>query len=178
MAIQDVFGVICPDTAPGIALRMDHGTQYLSETTSTRFASGASPRPSPSSRSRKTNGVAKCCNRALKEQAIHRHVFKHPEGRCAVRSLGEGYKDHWRVEKLGLKGPRPDTAGVTPGGRMGEGIDTPLDHRASSDTHSCPGNQVRFRCRRQREFSPPWGNCSCPLGRHVQDFRKSGGEGV
>ena len=100
MAIQKIFDSVCQDVARGIALRMDHGTQYLSDhfLTQIRFW-GLAPSFSFIEQPQ-TNGVAERFNRTLKEQAIHGRIFNNlEEVRDAVRNFVEVYNEHWRVEK-------------------------------------------------------------------------------
>jgi transposase InsO family protein len=107
MAIQEAFGTVFRDAARGVALRMDHGTQYLSDHflnqirfwgLAASFAFVAEP---------ETNGIAERFNRTLKEQAIYGHVFNDiEEVRVAVRNFVGDYNEHWRVEKLGFLSPR------------------------------------------------------------------------
>jgi len=106
MALQDVFGAVGRDIARGVALRMDHGTQYLSDHflnqirfwgLSASFAFIEEPQ---------TNGVAERFHRTLKEQAIHGRVFLDiEEVRDAVRTFVTNYNEHWRIEKLGFRSP-------------------------------------------------------------------------
>ena len=82
--------------ARGLALRMDHGSQYLSDhfTNQIKFwgiqpsyAFVAEPQ---------TNGVAERFNRTLKEQIIHGRVYRNiAELRDAVRDFVEVYNAQW-----------------------------------------------------------------------------------
>ena len=100
------FGGVHADAGRGIALRMDHGTQYMSDHflkqvkfwgLAPSFAFVAQPQ---------TNGVAERFNRTLKEQAIYGRVFRGIEDvRRAVDEFVERYNAHWRLEKLGFKTP-------------------------------------------------------------------------
>ncbi len=85
---------------PGLMLRMDHGSQYLSDHFVNQvrfwgimpsFAFVAEP---------ETNGVAERFNRTLKEQAIYGKVFRNiEEVRQAVRKFVEDYNAQWSGEK-------------------------------------------------------------------------------
>jgi putative transposase len=102
-----IAGSIGADVGRGLALRMDHGTQYLSDHflnqlkywgVSPSFAFVEQPQ---------TNGVAERFNRTLKEQAIHGRIFQSLEDvRQAVADFVERYNDQWLVEKNGFKSPR------------------------------------------------------------------------
>ena len=92
--------------ARGLTLRMDHGTQYLSDHFLNQirfwgihpsFAFVAEP---------ETNGVAERFNRTLKEQIIHGRVYRNVEElRAAVRRFVELYNRQWRIEKRGYLSP-------------------------------------------------------------------------
>ena len=106
MAVKEVFGAVCRDIARGVALRMDHGTQYLSDHflnqihfwgLAASFAFVAEPQ---------TNGIAERFNRTLKEQAIYGYVFNDiAEVRAAVKTFVDNYNKVWRIEKLGFLSP-------------------------------------------------------------------------
>jgi putative transposase len=101
------FGAIGADAGRGLALRMDHGTQYMADDflnqirfwgIAPSFAFVAEPQ---------TNGVAERFNRTLKEQVIHGRVFKDAEEvRAAVTAFADLYNRHWRLEKLGFMSPQ------------------------------------------------------------------------
>ena len=106
MALSTLYGSVQAGVARGLALRMDHGTQYLSDHFLNQvkfwgikpsFAFIAEPQ---------TNGVAERFNRTLKEQAIYGRVFRTVEDvRQAVRNFVELYNSQWSVEKNGFKSP-------------------------------------------------------------------------
>ena len=101
------FGGAQSQAGRGLALRMDHGTQYMSDHflnqvkfwgIAPSFALVAQPQ---------TNGVAERFNRTLKEQAIHGRVFRNiEEVRLAVAEFVDRYNAHWRLEKLGFRTPQ------------------------------------------------------------------------
>lgn len=107
MAIKARFGSVGADAARGLRLRMDHGTQYLSEHFQNQikfwgiapsFAFVAEPQ---------TNGVAERFNKTLKEQVIYgRHYRTIEEVRTAVADFMDRYNRLWLVEKLGFRSPR------------------------------------------------------------------------
>jgi transposase InsO family protein len=106
MGLTDLFGSVEAEVARGLALRMDHGTQYLSDHFLNQikfwgihpsFAFVAEP---------ETNGVAERFNRTLKEQIIHGRVYRNVEElRAAVRRFVELYNRQWRIEKRGYLSP-------------------------------------------------------------------------
>lgn len=101
MGLTKYFGGTGHQAARGLALRMDHGTQYMSDHfvnqvrfwgIATSYAFVAEPQ---------TNGVAERFNRTLKEQVIHGRIFRNVEEvRQAVELFITTYNNQWRVEKL------------------------------------------------------------------------------
>lgn len=106
MALNRLYGSVERGVAPGLSLRMDHGTQYLSDHflnqikfwgLTPSFAFVAEP---------ETNGVAERFNRTLKEQAIYGRVFLTvADVRDAVRTFVNLYNSEWRVEKNAFRSP-------------------------------------------------------------------------
>ena len=107
MALRNLYGGVQANIARGLSLRMDHGTQYLSDHflnqlkfwgIAPSFAFVAEPQ---------TNGVAERFNRTLKEQAIYGRVFRGVEDvREAVKTFVDLYNSEWRVEKNAFKSPQ------------------------------------------------------------------------
>ena len=101
-----IYGSVEADVARGLALRMDHGSQYLSDHFlnqirywGIRPSFGFVEEP-------ETNGVAERWNRTLKEQAIHGRIFQNlDEVRAAVGEFVERYNKQWRLEKIGYQTP-------------------------------------------------------------------------
>ena len=104
--LRRIYGALDADSARGLALRMDHGSQYLSDHFlnqirywGIRPSYGLVEEP-------ETNGVAERWNRTLKEQAIHGRIFQNlKEVRAAVTAFVERYNTTWRLEKLGYHTP-------------------------------------------------------------------------
>ena len=104
--LKAMFGATGADVGRGLALRMDHGTQYTAGDflnqikfwgIAPSFAFVAEPQ---------TNGVAERFNRTLKEQVFHGRTFKDlAEVRVAVAEFKERYNRHWRLEKMGFMSP-------------------------------------------------------------------------
>ena len=100
------YGSVEADVARGLALRMDHGSQYLSDHflnqlrywgIHTSFAFVEEP---------ETNGVVERWNRTLKEPAVYGRVFRNlAEVRAAVAAFVERYNQCWRLEKLAYRTP-------------------------------------------------------------------------
>jgi len=107
MGIAEQYGSVGVDVARGLAVRMDHGTQYLSDHflnqlrfwgIAPSFAFVAEPQ---------TNGVADRFIRTLKEQVIYGRVFRNlDEVRVAVAAFVRRYNAEWLVEKLGFLSPQ------------------------------------------------------------------------
>ena len=101
-----IDGSIEADVARGLALRMDHGSQYLSDHFlnqirywGIRPSFGFVEEP-------ETNGVAERWNRTLKEQAIHGIIFQNlEEVRAAVAEFVEQSNKTWCLEKIGYQTP-------------------------------------------------------------------------
>ena len=104
--LNTIYGALDADSARGLALRMDHGSQYLSDHFlnqirywGIRPSYGFVEEP-------ETNGVAERWNRTLKEQATHGRIFQNlKEVRDAVTAFVERYNTTWRLEKLGYHTP-------------------------------------------------------------------------
>ena len=106
MGLQELFGSLGPDVARGLALRMDHGTQYLSDHFLNQIRYWGIKPSFAFVEQPQTNGVAERFNRTLKEQAIYGRVFRNAdEVRVAVADFVARYNNHWRLEKLGYLTP-------------------------------------------------------------------------
>jgi len=105
--LTSLYGSLAANVARGLQLRMDHGSQYLSDhfINQVRFW-GINPNFA-FVRQPETNGVAERFNRTLKEQVIHGQIFRNVEEvRQAVAAFVELYNAEWRVEKNGFVSPR------------------------------------------------------------------------
>ena len=106
MGLHDIYGGIQTGVARGLSLRMDHGSQYLSDHFQNQvkywgiqpsFAFVSEP---------ETNGVAERFNRTLKEQAVYGRVFQNIEDvRTAVAEFIKRYNQQWLIGKLGYRSP-------------------------------------------------------------------------
>ena len=105
--LMSLYGSVAGDVARGLRLRVDHGSQYLSDhfVNQVRFW-GIQPSFAFVEQPQ-TNGVVERFNRTLKEQAIFGKVLRNVEEvRRAVGKFVEGYNAQWRVEKNGVVSPR------------------------------------------------------------------------
>ena len=100
------YGSLDADVARGLALRMDHGRQYLSDHFLKQIRYWGIHPSFGFVEEPETNGVAERWNRTLKEQAIHGRIFQNLEAvRAAVADFVERYNQTWRLEKLGYQTP-------------------------------------------------------------------------
>jgi transposase InsO family protein len=106
MAVRQQFGHLDAGAARGLALRHDHGSNFMSDVfqkqakfwgVAPSYAFVAEP---------ETNGVIERLFRTLKEQAIHGRIFQTIEDvRNAVRAFVTRYNAEWLVEKNGYRSP-------------------------------------------------------------------------
>jgi transposase InsO family protein len=106
MAVRQQFGQLGAGAARGLALRHDHGSNFMAEVFQKQikfwglapsYAFVAEP---------ETNGVIERLFRTLKEQAIHGRIFQTIEDvRDAVRTFVARYNAEWLVEKNGYRSP-------------------------------------------------------------------------
>src|SRR3954447_13450675 len=106
MAVRQQFGHLDADAARGLALRHDHGSNFMADVFQKQikfwglapsYAFVAEP---------ETNGVIERLFRTLKEQAIHDRIFRTiDEVRAAVREFVARYNAEWLVEKNGYRSP-------------------------------------------------------------------------
>ena len=100
------FGSVERGVARGLALRMDHGTQYLSDHFQNQTKAWGIAPSFAFLREPETNGVAERFIRTLKEQAIYGRAFRNlEEVRQAVLNFVDRYNREWRVEKNGFRTP-------------------------------------------------------------------------
>jgi len=100
------YGGVGADLGRGLQLRMDHGTQYLSDPFLNQIRYWGLTPSFAFVEQPQTNGVAERFNRTLKEQVIHGRIYHTvDELRVAVAAFVERYNTHWRVETLGCLTP-------------------------------------------------------------------------
>jgi transposase InsO family protein len=100
MAVRQQFGHLSPDAARGLALRHDHGSNFMADhfQKQARFW-GITPSYAFVGEP-ETNGVIERLFRTLKEQAIDGRVFQTiDEVRDAVRAFAARYNAQWMIEK-------------------------------------------------------------------------------
>jgi len=100
-ALVNEFGSVGAEIALGLALRMDHGTQYTSEHFQSEikffgitasFAYVAEPQ---------TNGISERFGKTLREQVLEGANFRNlEEARAAITVFIRNYNWHWLSEKL------------------------------------------------------------------------------
>ena len=144
--LERLYGSLDADVARGLALRMDHGSQYLSDHFLKQIRYWGIHPSFGFVEEPETNGVAERWNRTLKEQAIHGRIFQNLEAvRAAVADFVERYNQTWRLEKLGYQTP----------------IEEYVLRRHS--TNVCPGNRVRTKTRLDRTaWTAPSPSRCCP----------------
>ena len=106
MAVRQQFGHLGASAARGLALRHDHGSNFMADVFQKQmrfwgmapsYAFVAQP---------ETNGVIERLFRTLKEQAIHGRIFQTiADLRDAVRDFVARYNAEWLVEKNGYRSP-------------------------------------------------------------------------
>jgi transposase InsO family protein len=106
MAVRQQFGHLGAGAARGLALRHDHGSNFMADVfqkqmrfwgVAPSYAFVAEP---------ETNGCIERLFRTLKEQAIHGRIFQTiDEVREAVRAFVARYNAEWLIEKNGHRSP-------------------------------------------------------------------------
>jgi len=100
------FGHVGQDAARGLAVRMDHGSQYLSDHFQNQLTFWGIAPSFAFLEQPQTNGVAERFFRTLKGQVIYGRIFRSiAEVRQAVGEFVERYNRQWRVEKNGFLSP-------------------------------------------------------------------------
>lgn len=106
IGIKAQFGRPGADVARGLSLRMDHGTQYLSDHFQKQIRFFGIAPSFAFLQEPETNGVAERFFRTLKEQIVYGKIFRNvQELREAVQRFVELYNREWRLEKTGFMSP-------------------------------------------------------------------------
>ena len=106
MAVRQQFGHLSAGAARGLALRHDHGSNFMADhfQKQVRFW-GISPSYAFVGEP-ETNGVIERFFRTLKEQVVHGRIFQTiDEVRDAVRAFAARYNAEWLIEKNGYLSP-------------------------------------------------------------------------
>ena len=106
MAVRQQFGSLSAGAARGLALRHDHGSNFMADVfqkqmrfwgVAPSYAFVAEP---------ETNGCIERLFRTLKEQAVHGRIFQTIDDvREAVRAFVARYNAEWLIEKNGHRSP-------------------------------------------------------------------------
>lgn len=105
-AVQENFGALSQEVARGLSLRMDHGSQYLSEHFQNQIKFWGIAPSFAFIEQPETNGVVERFFRTLKEQIVYGRVYETIEDlRQAVDKFVELYNREWRIERLGFLSP-------------------------------------------------------------------------
>ena len=106
MAVRQQFGHLGAGAARGLALRHDHGSNFMADVfqkqmkfwgVAPSYAFVAEP---------ETNGCIERLFRTLKEQVIHGRIFQTIDDvRTAVREFVARYNAEWLIEKNGYRSP-------------------------------------------------------------------------
>jgi putative transposase len=106
MAVRRQFGHLGPGAARGLALRHDHGSNFMADAFQKQMRFwGLSPSYAFVGEP-ETNGVIERLFRTLKEQAIHGRIFRTIDDvREAVRAFVARYNAEWLIEKNGHRSP-------------------------------------------------------------------------
>jgi len=106
MAVRQQFGRLDADAARGLALRHDHGSNFMADAFQKQIRFwGVAPSYAFAGEP-ETNGCIERLFRTLKEQAIHGRIFRTIEDvRDAVRAFAARYNAEWLIEKNGHRSP-------------------------------------------------------------------------
>jgi putative transposase len=106
MAVRRQFGHLDAGAARGLALRHDHGGNFMSDAFQKQIRFwGISPSHAFVGEP-ETNGVIERLFRTLKEQIVHGRIFQTiEEVRDAVRTFVARYNAEWLIEKNGHRSP-------------------------------------------------------------------------
>lgn len=105
-AVQEHLGSLAQQAARGLSLRMDSGTQYLSDHFQNQIQFWGIAPSFAFIEQPETNGVVERFFRTLKEQIIYGRVYETVEDlRVAVDKFVELYNTEWRIERLGFLSP-------------------------------------------------------------------------
>ena len=104
--VAERFGSVEKDAAAGLAIRHDHGSQYMSRDFQREIA-WLGARSSPAFiRAPEGNGCAERFIRTLKENLLWVRTFRDVEDlRLALLAFKQTYNEHWLIERHGHRSP-------------------------------------------------------------------------
>jgi transposase InsO family protein len=104
--VVEHFGAVTRDAAPGLSIRHDHGSQYMSHDFQKEVAwLGATSSPA-FVRAPEGNGCAERFIRTLKENLLWVRTFRTVEElRLALLEFRQTYNEHWLIERHGHRSP-------------------------------------------------------------------------
>lgn len=106
MAVRQQFGHISPGAARGLALRHDHGSNFMADHFQKQIRSWGIAPSYAFVGEPETNGVIERFFRTFKEQLIHGRIYQTIDDvRDAVRSFVAQYNAEWLIEKIGYTSP-------------------------------------------------------------------------
>lgn len=105
-ALERIFGNAQGGVARGLSLRVDHGTQFLSEGFVNQVRYWGIALSKGFVKEPETNGVVERFHRTFKEQVVHgRHYHGLADLKHAVNAFIESYNEFWQLEKLNYHSP-------------------------------------------------------------------------
>jgi putative transposase len=106
MAVHQQFGHLGAGAARGIALRHDHGSNFLADVFQRQIKFWGMAPSYAFVGEPETNGVIERFFRTLKEQVVHGRIFQTiEEVRDAARAFVTSYNAEWLIEKNGHRSP-------------------------------------------------------------------------
>jgi len=106
MAVRQQFGRLSADVARGVALRHDHGSNFMADHFQKQIRFWGMAPSYAFVGEPETNGVIERLFRTLKEQLVHGRIFQTiDEVRDAVRAFAVRYNAEWLIEKNGYRSP-------------------------------------------------------------------------
>jgi len=106
MAVRQQCGHISPGAARGLALRHDHGSNFMADHFQKQIRSWGIAPSYAFVGEPETNGVIERFFRTFKDQVIHGRIYQTiDDARDAVRSFVAKYNAEWLIEKIGYISP-------------------------------------------------------------------------